>query len=169
MDELSSYGISTTGALIRLHADVLARYSGGYCGEGVISAAEKVGSAYGLMNLVRASLPLLSRGIVLLPLDLLSLHGLSPEKIYNKKDHDASKAVIKDIVHVASAHLKSGRDLCYSIPNSIRPAFIASACGIDHIIKITKKVDYDIYSAYLQRRNPLFIWSVLWKRLLRTY
>lgn len=44
----------------------------------------------------------MAQGVVLLPADLLALHSLTPDKVYNRKNPDAVVAVVKDLVQVSS-------------------------------------------------------------------
>ncbi|KHJ85347.1 hypothetical protein OESDEN_14930, partial [Oesophagostomum dentatum] len=106
VDDLSAYGKSTEGALVCLQAESLARE----CAvmkpsEEVVKAANELGAAYGIMNLIRSSLPLMARGIVLLPTDLLALHNLTADKVYNRKNPEAVAALVKDLTQVNFAVL----------------------------------------------------------------
>ncbi|VDO89790.1 unnamed protein product [Haemonchus placei] len=149
---LESYGIATSGALICLQADALARVSaiealpetvtraanelGAAYGvinlvrlvaviptlnydadalarvsaiealpETVTKAANELGAAYGVINLVRSFLPLLQKGVVLLPEDLMTIHNLTPDKVYNRKNPDAVMQLVKDLVKVGCSSL----------------------------------------------------------------
>ncbi|ETN71801.1 hypothetical protein NECAME_19159, partial [Necator americanus] len=96
---LSAYGKATTGALVRLQAESLARECAVLTPpDEVIYAANELGAAYSIMNLIRSSLPLMARGVVLLPTDLLTLHSLTLDKVYNRKNPEAVVALVKDLV-----------------------------------------------------------------------
>ncbi|PIO71340.1 hypothetical protein TELCIR_06765 [Teladorsagia circumcincta] len=97
--QLENYGVATTGALIRLQADTLARATSvGNLTESVIKAADELGAAYGVMNLIRSSLPLLLKGVVLLPEDLMTIHNLTPDIVYKRKNPEALVLLVKDLV-----------------------------------------------------------------------
>ncbi|VDM71676.1 unnamed protein product, partial [Strongylus vulgaris] len=96
---VAAYGKSTTGALVCLEAESLARE----CAvreppKDVIEAANELGAAYGVANLIRSSLPLMARGVILLPTDLLAMHDLTLDKVYSKKNPEAVAALVKDMV-----------------------------------------------------------------------
>ena len=89
----------------------------------------------------------------MLPLDLLSLNGLTPDKVYKKKQPEDVKHVVQDMVRVsgfiimkslnllvAKAQLESGRKRAERLPRSIRPAFSSTACVTSSIISTTEKV-----------------------------
>lgn len=59
------------------------------------------------MSYSRSTLPLFTRGVVLLPLDLLSLNGLTPDKVYNKKQPEDVKHVVRDMVRVSYTSILS--------------------------------------------------------------
>lgn len=167
--EVCGYGSRTAGALIQLQAEALSGISDQPTPSGqddVISkAATDIGGAYAVMNLIRSTLPLIVRGVVLLPSDLLSLNGLTPDKVYNKKQLDDTKHVVKDMVRVAEKQLSVGRERVSSLPRSIRQAFTCTAAATDHMIIVTKKADFDVYSSHLQRRDPLLLWTLLFRKL----
>jgi hypothetical protein len=50
--------------------------------------------------LFRATIPLLKEGVVLLPVDLMSLHGLSPESFFRGDFPEGLKGVAKDLCRV---------------------------------------------------------------------
>ncbi|RCN32295.1 hypothetical protein ANCCAN_21904 [Ancylostoma caninum] len=168
--DLSAYGKATTGALVCLQAESLARECAVITPpHGVVKAANELGAAYGIMNLVRSSLPLMAQGIVLLPADLLTLHSLTADKVYNKKNRDAVVALVKDLVQVASSHLAASRTVYPSIPRALCPSLAAPASVIEYIIRNVKKAKYDLYDPRLQRRSPFLMWSLLYKHVLGRY
>ncbi|EPB73178.1 hypothetical protein ANCCEY_07734 [Ancylostoma ceylanicum] len=170
VDDLSAYGKATTGALVCLQAESLARECAVITPpDEVVKAANELGAAYGIMNLVRSSLPLMAQGVVLLPADLLALHSLTADKVYNKKNPDDVVAVVKDLVQVASSHLAASRTVYPSIPRALCPALAAPASIVEYIIGNVKKVKYDLYDPRLQRRSPFLMWSLLYKHVLGRY
>ncbi|KAJ1372264.1 hypothetical protein KIN20_034371 [Parelaphostrongylus tenuis] len=134
-----------------------------------VKAADELGSAYAIMNVIRSFLPLLAMGIVLLPLDLLGLHSLTPDRVYNRKDPVAVTHVVKDMVQVALTHIRTSRELSPSVPRSLRPCLAAPASVVENIISNVKKVNYNIYDPVLQKQHPFLMWSLLAKRFLGRY
>ncbi|CAJ0605992.1 unnamed protein product [Cylicocyclus nassatus] len=170
MDELSVYGKSTTGALTCLQAESLARE----CAvlkppKEVVQAANELGAAYGIMNLIRSSLPLMARGVILLPTDLLAMHDLTLDKVYNRKNPEAVAALVRDMVQAASAHLSASRELYPLVPRALCPALAAPASVVDYIIANTTKAKFDLYNPLLQRRSPYLMWSLMYKHMLGRY
>ncbi|KAK6738449.1 hypothetical protein RB195_020512 [Necator americanus] len=170
VEDLSAYGKTTTGALVRLQAESLARECAVLTPpEEVVYAANELGAAYSIMNLIRSSLPLMARGVVLLPTDLLTLHSLTLDKVYNRKNPEAVVALVKDLVQVASSHLLASKKVYASVPRALCPALAASSSMVNYLIKNVKKVKYDLYNPRLQRRPPFLMWSLLFKRALGRY
>ncbi|CAB3405525.1 unnamed protein product [Caenorhabditis bovis] len=169
IEALIDYGKSTTGSLLHLKMSALARQTSTTLLPNAIEICEEVGAAYAVANLIRSTHPLLARGIVLIPADVMGLNGTNPDSIYNKKKVEESKGVVKDLFKVSENLLNSSRSRIDEIPKHLRPALVSTCASIDHILKITKKVDYDIYSPLLQRRNPLLLWSLFYRKLVGKY
>ncbi|CAI4221058.1 unnamed protein product [Auanema sp. JU1783] len=164
--ELCGYGARTAGSLMQLTAESLIRYHNENVNMDQISrAASDIGGAYAILNLIRSTLPLLTRGVVLLPSDLLSLNNLTPDRVYRKTHLDDCKHVVKDMVRISEKHLASGRERVSSFPRSIRPAFIATTASADYILKMIKKTDYDIYNTKIQGRNVLLLWLMMYRKM----
>uniref|UniRef100_A0AC34R3A1 Uncharacterized protein n=1 Tax=Panagrolaimus sp. JU765 TaxID=591449 RepID=A0AC34R3A1_9BILA len=85
--KLEENGRNVHGTLIQLVGSAL--------GDGqnseFVAASEFMGSAVGVITLVRATIPLLREGILLLPTDLMTIHGLNGDKIFNNKNPEAFK------------------------------------------------------------------------------
>ncbi|KHJ85235.1 hypothetical protein OESDEN_15043 [Oesophagostomum dentatum] len=137
--------------------------------EEVVKAANELGAAYGIMNLIRSSLPLMARGIVLLPTDLLALHNLTADKVYNRKNPEAVAALVKDLTQVALSHLSAARALYPSIPRALCPALATPASVVEYIIRNVTKAKYNLYDPRLQRRYPFLMWSLIYKHMLGRY
>ncbi|WKX96369.1 hypothetical protein Q1695_012652 [Nippostrongylus brasiliensis] len=168
--DLENYGVATTGALIRLQMNALSRTSSSTsCPEQAIKAADQLGIAHTVINLLRSFLPLLSKGVVLLPADLMTLHNLTPDRIYNKKDPGAMVLLVKDLVKVASLHLSASRDLAPFVPRALTPALAPTSCVVDHITRNIVKVNHDLYNSQVQGAVPLLLWKLLYKNMLGKY
>uniref|UniRef100_A0A0K0DFG4 NADH dehydrogenase (Ubiquinone) complex I, assembly factor 6 n=1 Tax=Angiostrongylus cantonensis TaxID=6313 RepID=A0A0K0DFG4_ANGCA len=167
IDSVTTYGIATTGALIRLEGEALVRGCAiGKPPKEFAEAADELGAAYGIMNVIRSFLPLLTMGIVLLPADLLELHSLTPDRVYKRKDHEAVTRLVRDMVQVALTHIRASNELSSSIPRVLCPSLAAPACVVENIIRNAKKVNYNIYDPILQKQHPFLIWSLLVKKFL---
>ncbi|CAD6192217.1 unnamed protein product [Caenorhabditis auriculariae] len=166
---LTDYGRYTTGSLLTLQLEALARHLKIEALPHLDHVCADLGAAFGVANLIRSTLPLLSRGVVLLPSDLMSLHGVTADSIYNKKKPQETKALIKDLVKVADSYLSSARGKTRTVPTALRPALSGVAASTDHILRVLKKKDFDVYSPHLQRRNPLILWRLLARKLTGTF
>lgn len=111
----------------------------------------------------RATVPLLKEGVVLLPIDLISLHGLSPDAFFHGKYPEGLKGVAKDLCNVIELHAKKARADMSSIGVACRAAFLPAGIRTDHVVKCLKKSDYNVFSESLQKR-PDFVASKLWWR-----
>ncbi|EGT44986.1 hypothetical protein CAEBREN_16452 [Caenorhabditis brenneri] len=167
---LCEYGRSTIGSLLCLQIDALARTSSETT---VLSmaydVAKDLGAAYAIANMIRATHPLLARGIVLLPADVMSLNGATPDSLYKKKKLEEACGMTKDLVSESKRLLIEARSNMAMVPKAVRPALAATGTTTDYIIKTIEKNKYDIYSSHLQRRNPFFIWSLLVKNLCSNF
>ncbi|CAJ0951526.1 unnamed protein product, partial [Mesorhabditis belari] len=173
VDEACKYGLSTWGSVIKLWMNSLATISPNASSlidhPQAIQAAEHVATAFSMANMVRSALPLLSRGIVLLPADLCSIHGVTPDRLYNKKQENESKGVIRDLINIASDELLKARSLKAAVPKELRPALLSFVASCEYIIRTTKKADYLLFDKKLQRRNALLPWTLLWRRARDSY
>lgn len=166
INALCDYGKSTIGSLLCLQIDALARNSPELKVLPIAyEVAKDVGAAYSIANIIRATHPLLARGIVLLPADIMSLNGATPDSLYKKKKLEEAVGVTKDLVNESKRLLADARSRIDMVPKAVRPALSATGATTDYIIKTVEKNKYDIYSPHLQRRNPLLLWSLLVKNL----
>lgn len=169
VQQASKYSSQTWGTLIRLQVGALSRPDNLYITDSVGKAADQLGAAFGIANLIRSALPFLSRGILLLPLDLFTIHNLSPDKVYNRKQREEAKAMVKDLVQVSSSHLVAARSYRNEVPSQVRMAFLSQAASTDHILSVCRKVDYDLFSPSLQRRAPWQAWTLWGRKIMSRY
>uniref|UniRef100_A0A8R1E5M9 Squalene/phytoene synthase n=1 Tax=Caenorhabditis japonica TaxID=281687 RepID=A0A8R1E5M9_CAEJA len=165
INSLSNYGSSTTGSLLCLQIDALARISSSPILPPTYDVAKQLGAAYAIANILRATHPLLTRGIVLLPADIMSINGATPDSIYNKKKLEETRGMTKDLTNESKRLLTEARSRMKLVPKSVRPALAAAGATTDYVIKTIEKSNYDIYAPHLQRRNPLLLWSLLVRKL----
>ncbi|VDN23316.1 unnamed protein product [Cylicostephanus goldi] len=108
----------------------------------------------------------MARGVILLPADLLAMHDLTLDKVYNRKNPDAVAALVRDMVQAASAHLSASRELYPLVPRALCPALAAPASVVEYIIANATKAKFDLYNPILQRRSPLLMWTLMYKHML---
>lgn len=63
-------------------------------------AASAMGKALGIVNLLRATIPLLKEDVILLPADLMAIHGLNESDIFRNSKPDAFRAMSKEMCEV---------------------------------------------------------------------
>ena len=115
--------------------------------------------------MLRSTLPLLTRRVVLLPQDALSHHSVTPDNVYSKKKPDELRKVVKDLCLRSEQLYSEASKLGRKLNRQERLPVASFGARIDYILNTLEKRDYDIYSPYLQRRNPFFIWSLLLRRV----
>ena len=114
-------------------------------------------------------MPLLREGIVLLPVDLMSIHGLNPDKVYNNKNPEGLKALTSDLLSVAEKNLKEARNEKRHIPSTLRPALVASGIQCDYLIHLFKKNKCNLFEERVQQPHPFFSWKLYYRNLTKSY
>ncbi|VDM49723.1 unnamed protein product [Toxocara canis] len=181
VDAVQQYGVNTYGALMKLLMRVLAQKRervmhalGNHVhvaiNDKVIEAVDLLAGAMALVTLLRwSSIPLLSRGIVLLPDDLMQLHGLSADSFYGMTKPEAVKSLARDITMLSSSLLDRSRALRDEVPCVVRVALISSGATVQHLVRILRKCDYNLFDARLQRGASLLAWRLWWRSILGWY
>ncbi|CAD5212902.1 unnamed protein product [Bursaphelenchus okinawaensis] len=131
--------------------------------EAVEQAANFMGTALGITTLLRATVPLLKEGVVMLPKDLMQIHGLTSDKVYTNRNPEALKALVKDLYQLADQNQKSARKLAVDIKDAQKPAFLAAGLKVDHALKCVTRANYSLFTHELQKHSP-FAASILWWR-----
>ncbi|KAI6228345.1 hypothetical protein M3Y95_00612700 [Aphelenchoides besseyi] len=127
------------------------------------NAAQQMGVAVGVATLMRATVPLLKEGVLLLPTDLLSLHNLNHNSFSRRDFSHGLKGVAKDLVRIADKQLKNVRSKRDVIPSELRSAFLSSGIRVDHVLSCVQKRDYNLLNSELQQ-PPLFAsWKLWWR------
>lgn len=180
MSAVEEYGRSTYGTLMLLIMNSLARQHErelmltGRSVNVVVSditrkAVECMGASMEIITLVRSTLPMLARGIVLLPDDLMSIHGLSADAVYSKKSPDAIRLLARDMAKAADSLILESRSLRDDVPCALRPALISSGATVDHVLKTLRKCDFNLFDARLQRGFDLLAWRLWWRKTIGWY
>jgi len=158
-------GKNVHGTLIRLIGSALGDKDNAEFTE----AADYMGSAVGVITLTRATIPLLKEGIVLLPSDVMGIHGLSGDKVFNNKNPEAFRNLIKDLVEVADLDLQKSRKNMSNIPIPLRQAFLSSGLKTDYLIKTLRKNNYNLFEERIQKPHPLISWQLWWRNLRKVF
>jgi len=187
LNALEAYGREANGQLLRLIVEVLmlngkVQNRGnddpglamvienlGNDDPGLVMVIENLATAVGCSTHLRATVPLLSRGIVLLPVDLMTLHGLSADVVYNRKKPDALKDLVRDIVKAIEHRITTARQSHNQVPMAVRPAFLASGVAVDNFLTAIKKAEFDLFDGRLQRNYPLEAWQLVWRYWRRRF
>lgn len=123
-----------------------------------------VGKAVGIVNFLR-SVPYNSRrNQVLLPTDLMLLHGVAEEDILRQKSTDPVRNLIHDIASQAQIHLEHARNVEKNgknqIPQRVRTAMLCAVTASNYL-KDLQKFNFDVFNSLLNRRNnwlPLLLY-----------
>lgn len=180
IEAVQQYGIDTYGALMKLLMRVLAQnrermmHAIGkpfsvVINEEALEVVDLLAGAMALVTLLRSSMPLLSRGIILLPDDFMHLHGLSADSFYRRAKPEAMKSLAKDISLLASSLLDRSREKRDEVPCAVRSALLASGATVEHLVRILYKCDFNLFDARLQRGANLLAWRLWWRSILGRY
>lgn len=112
---------------------------------------------------------MLREGIVLLPNDLMSIHALTPDKVYNHKNPDGLKALAADLLYVAQMNLIESRKYKNDIPPIMRQSLLAPGIRCDHLINLLKKNNYNLFEERVQQPYPFLSWKLYYRNLRKTY
>ncbi|PAV62177.1 hypothetical protein WR25_16981 isoform A [Diploscapter pachys] len=138
--ELENYGKSTTGALIRLQCEAFREKSPSADENPVlIEVAEQIGASYAIANLLRSTLPLLTRRVVLLPRDALSHHSVTPDNVYSKKKPDDLRKVVKDLCLRSEQLYSEASKLGRKLNRQERLPVASFGARIDYILNTLEK------------------------------
>lgn len=118
-------------------------------------------SAIGILTLLRATTLLLRDGIVLLPNDLTTLHGIDSNATY--RGAQGLKAVAKDLCEIGTAHLMASRSLTQSVPTALRPALLSAGLRCDHLLSILHRNNFNLLDVRLHQSHPLAGWKLWWR------
>ncbi len=155
--DLEGYAGETSSALMRLASLVLAE--GG--DPGPADASGHGGVAYAITGLLRA-LPLHSaRGQVFLPADLLERHGVSRDKVLERKNTPGLDAALAELRTEARRHLALVAAVSDDVPEAVRPAILpASLC--EGYLRQMERADYDPFKSRIDRAPLAKLWT-LWR------
>jgi NADH dehydrogenase [ubiquinone] 1 alpha subcomplex assembly factor 6 len=156
---LTAYAQATSAPLMKLAVQQL----GAQVDDAVVNAA---GTAYALAGILRAAPHLLARQRVLLPLDLLSAQGLSPEAVYQIETGGTLRPIYGRIASEAEAQLQVARQ--QKVSRAALPALLpASLSGL--ALKTLRHNDHDPVAAEIAitplKKQMALLWASLRGRL----
>jgi phytoene synthase len=126
----------SSGALNRMAAQVL-----GITAPETLAAASDIGTAWGLLDLVRPCALEAHRGRLTLPADLCAKAGVTVETLARPEQAQAARKPLRYVVDLAQEHLRSARRIRGSVKMAQVPPFLmARLCA--HYIDLMKKCDY---------------------------
>jgi len=151
LPELEDYCSKTTTSMLYLTLEILDVRT-----VDADHVASHVGKAVGIVNSLR-SIPFNARrNQVLLPIDLLLLHGVPEEDIIRKKSTDAVRNLIHDIASQAQIHLEHARKLAEKskdgVPKRVRTAMLCAVIASNYLNDL-QKFNFDVFNSFLNRRN----------------
>ena len=134
IDALESYIKKTSSSLTKLTGLILG------CGEE--KALEELGTAWGMLGVIRAVPYQASLNKIFLPDDVMTLYGLSNDDIHGIKDCDELKNTIRAIDQKVEDSLKKIKKLTKNIKRSGKSIFLLTSL-IKSYRKELKKSDYN--------------------------
>ncbi|VIO94906.1 Uncharacterized protein BM_BM1755 [Brugia malayi] len=172
LNDVKKYGIETTGSVTQLIMHLL---SGSHdaneipLSEEAIQAVESMSHAISIITLIRSTMPLLSRGIFLLPNDLMEKYQLNADDILGNKKQNAIRDLVKELTNIAEEELLKSRQYRKSIKPNLRLALMASGVTLDHLVKTLHESNYNLLNTRLQRGYDLLAWRFWWRKFLGHY
>uniref|UniRef100_A0A0N5AGE2 Bestrophin homolog n=1 Tax=Syphacia muris TaxID=451379 RepID=A0A0N5AGE2_9BILA len=196
LSDICDYGRNTTGALLKLIMNVLLRKfycadtarKDDECLMKCYEAAENMGAAVGIVTILRlffaletlalkskawlyklviSVAPLLSRGILLLPVDLMTTYNV---KVGRKSLFDGEITfLLRDMANEAKVRLLNSRKLKDVIPKELRMPLMASGTTVDFVLSVLEESKYNLLDARLQRNPELLAWRLWWKKMNKVY
>ena len=136
-----------------------------------------------LIYVYRATVHLLREGVVMLPTDVMALHGLSPSAFLRDDFASSLRALAKDlckvrlllktraqleflVFQIIELHSTSARAQTLSIDAALRPALLSAGIRVDHVLECLKNTEYNLFVDTLQRPSP-FVATKMWWRYKR--
>uniref|UniRef100_A0A8R1TII1 NADH dehydrogenase (Ubiquinone) complex I, assembly factor 6 n=1 Tax=Onchocerca volvulus TaxID=6282 RepID=A0A8R1TII1_ONCVO len=172
LNDIRRYGIETTGSVIQLMMHLLSGYHLAkevLLSKEAIQAVESMSYAVSIITLIRSVMPLLARGIFLLPSDLMEKYHLSADDVLGNKKQNALRDLVMELTNIAEEELLKSRQYRGSIEPNLRLALMASGTTLDHLVKTLHKSNYNLLNARLQRGYDLLAWRLWWRKLLGQY
>jgi len=130
--ELEAYCGATASTMIQLAALILDPASARLAAD----AAGHGGCAMGIAGLIRLMPLHRARGKCSVPLDLLSVVGLTPEAFLAGEDTAAISSVVQMMTTLAADHLKRFEAAATSLPATLRPAMLPVALAQAYLDKV---------------------------------
>uniref|UniRef100_A0A915PN86 Uncharacterized protein n=1 Tax=Setaria digitata TaxID=48799 RepID=A0A915PN86_9BILA len=172
LNDVKKYGVETTGSIILLVMRLLSSFhvaDQAWISKDSIQAAEAMSHAVSIITLIRSMMPLLTRGIFLLPNDLAEKYRLSADDVVSNKKQDALRDLVKELTDIAEEKLLESRLLRNGINPNLRLALLASGATLDHLVKTLRKSNYNLLDSRLQRSYDLLAWRFWWRKLFGRY
>lgn len=157
LDELERYCANTNAPLIRLQLQAL-----GIADETAHAAAEPIGTAYGLIGLMRA-LPVHARQRrVYLPTKLVEEVAVEMGQLFELKPHEGLRRAVKRIAGRAVEHLRTARAMRGDVPKGARPPLMLGALTDSHL-RVLRKADFDVFDPRVGMAHPWRQLALAWR------
>lgn len=160
LEALEAYAADTSGTLTRLAALVL-----GQGDETALEAAERVGTAWALVGLLRAVAFHAAQKRVFLPSELAARHGLAHSDLFELRSSPALAAATEEIAQQAEKHLAQARGQSAHFDRA-RLAAVLPAVIARHHIRRLKRCGWDPLDPKVQHPNQALAFKLLTAYLL---
>lgn len=122
-------------------------------------AASHLGRCSGILTALRSTPYLASKNQLLLPQDILSLHGVSQSDVVRGKEN--VKEAVFDIATQANTHMEKYKALAAKLPKDTRKCFLpATICDIQ--LELLRRVDFNVFDSEFLKKNSMLPWK-LWR------
>lgn len=159
LESMTRYAEATAGRLNRTAARVL-----GVAEDKALTAAADIGTAWGLVGLLRTTAFWAQQGRILLPRALLREAGVSEREVMDARRREAVSAIARRIGETAAARLAAGRRAVPTWPKGAAAAFVLAALT-DLYLKQLAAAGWDLYDGRLALRPPGRAWRLAWHKL----
>jgi len=149
--ELDAYAAASAGALTELMAEILAPD----ISQAGLAAARAVGTAWGLVGLIRAVPFHLASGRIFIPDEL----GLDSATLQAQQFSPALGAALARIADAARRHIAAARSARRTIAGAALPALLSARLA-DHYLRRLAATGYDPYRPEIQQPDPLALWRL---------
>jgi len=137
----TAYCRDTGGALCRMAVKVL-----GVTGHESMAAAEHVGTAHAMVGQLRNTAWWAGRGRVVLPLDMLAIHGVVVDGLLAGAPGDGLAAVAREIAQGAGRELADARITRHGVPTDALPALLIARIADAQLQRLARN-GFDLFSA----------------------
>ncbi|MBK1669125.1 phytoene synthase [Rhodovibrio sodomensis] len=154
LEELEGYATDTSGTLVELACEVL-----GARDDASRTAARHAGIAHALVGLARAVPFHATQRRMMLPGNLAWTHGLDPHDLFELRQPQEVRPVVRDMAERAGDHLAKAK--AAKPPRAAVPALLPATLTRRYL-RLLAAHDHDVFAPKVQTPPPGRPWRLLW-------